>query len=74
MNHDTEEPPDLWVSTPDDPVPDPNDAAALFEYCGRDFGSDTTYVYMVNREMIESGMDITPLASYEPYVFREYII
>ena len=63
------DPPDLWVSTPDDPVPDPKDIDAVLKYCGMTKASRTATVYMVTREMIESGMDVVPLASYEPFVF-----
>ena len=60
---------DLWVSTPDDPVPDPGDIAAVLEYCGMRKEDYITSFYMINREMIESGMDVVPLASYEPLIF-----
>lgn len=67
-----EDPYDLWVSTPDDPVPDPGDIGAVFEYCGLRKEDYITSFYMINREMIESGMDVVPLASYEPFVYCKY--
>ena len=63
------DPPDLWVSTPDDPLPDPKDLDAVMKYCGLSKSAFVTSLYMVTREMIESGMEILPLASYDPFVY-----
>ena len=68
------DPPDLWVSTDDDPVPDPRDLDAFLKYCKHTRSELTTSVYMVTREMMESGMEVLPLASYEPYIARKSCI
>ena len=67
----TEDPPDLWESTPDDPVPDPSNLTAVLHYCGWGRSDYTASLYMVTREMMESGMDVTPLASYKPFLYSE---
>ena len=68
---DHTDPPDLWISTDDDPVPDPRDLDAMLEYCDMNKSELTASVYMVTREMVESGMEVLPLASYEPYIARK---
>lgn len=71
---DIVDPPDLWVSTDDDPVPDPKDLDAMLDYCGMTKSMFTASIYMVTREMIESGKEILPMASYEPFVYSKFII
>ena len=41
----------------------------MLQYCGMTKSGFTASVYMVTREMIESGSKIVPLASYEPFVY-----
>lgn len=69
LNH--EDPPNLWVSTPDDPLPDTITLDSLLGYCGMTRSGKTVYLYMFNREMIESGMIVLPLATYEPQLYCE---
>lgn len=66
------DPPDLWVSTPDDPLPDIITLDSLLEYCGESRAGMTISLYMVTREMIESGLGVRPLATYEPHLYCKY--
>ena len=66
-----EDPPGLWESTPGDQAPDPRNITAVLEYCGWNMAYFTASLYMVNREMLESDMDVTPLTTYKPFVYGE---
>ena len=69
-----EDPPDLWVSIgDDDPVPDPSDIDAVMEYCWMRKNNFIANLYMVTREMMESGMEARPLATYQPFLFGEFV-
>lgn len=63
--------PELWKSTPDDPLPDTITLDTLLDYCGKSKAEMTISLYMLTREMIESGMQVLPLATYEPYLYCE---
>ena len=68
-NHD---PPDLWVSTPDDQFPDPNvDVDGFMAYCGETFNRLTSYLWLVTREMVEKGEELKPIAVHEPFIFSK---
>ena len=70
--HDVfDDPPDLWTPSPGDPAPDPTNLTAVLEYCGWSKAFYTASLYMVTREMVDSGMDVTPLVSYEPFVLSK---
>ena len=67
MNHD---PPNLWVSTPEDQFPDPKfDVDGFIVYCGETYGRLTAYLWLITREMIERGAEIQPIAVHEPFLF-----
>ena len=63
--------PELWVSTPDDPLPDNITLDSLLNYCGKSKADMTISLYMVTREMIESEMQVLPIATYGPHLFSE---
>ena len=68
-NHD---PPDLWISTPDDQFPDPKlDVDGFMRYCGESYDRLMAYLWLVTREMIESGVEIKPIAMHEPFIFSK---
>ena len=70
-NHD---PPDLWISTPDDQFPDPNlDAEGFMIYCGESFPRLTTSLWLVTREMVEKGEELKPIAIHEPFIFSKLV-
>ena len=69
------DPQDLWISTPDDQFPDPKlDVDGFIRYCGDSYGRLTAYLWLVTREMIESGVEIKPIAMHEPYIFSKLLI
>ena len=62
------DPPELWQSNgPGDKLPHPLTREALLGYCGEVTGS----LYLVNREMVESGMELKPVAHYTPHIYCE---
>ena len=68
------DPPDLWISTPDDQFPDPNlDAEGFMVYCGESFPRLTTYLWLVTREMVEKGEELKPIAIHEPFISRKLV-
>ena len=68
-NHD---PPDLWISTPNDQFPDPKvDVEGFMVYCGESFHRLTAYLWLVTREMIEKGVELKPIAVHEPFLFSK---
>ncbi len=61
-----QDPPELWQRNGlNDPLPDPLTRRAYLRYCGVTTGS----LYLVNREMAESGMEIKPMAVYRPFIY-----
>ena len=67
------DPQGLWISTPEDQFPDPKfDLDGFMIYCGESFGRLTAYLWLVTREMIESGAEIQPIATHEPFFFSKY--
>ena len=69
------DPPDLWISTPSDQFPDPKlDVDGFMRYCGESYNQLTAYLWLVTREMIESGVEIKPIAKHEPFIFSELCI
>lgn len=68
------DPPDLWISTPDDQFPDPKlDVDSFMIYCGESFPRLTSYLWLVTREMIEKGEELKPLAIHEPFMFSKLV-
>ena len=68
------DPPDLWLSTPDDQFPDPNlDLEGFMTYCGESFPRLTAYLWLVTREMVEKGEELKPIAMHEPFVHRRLV-
>ena len=64
-----EEPPNLWVSTPEDSFPNPDeDLVGFVEYCGH-----TLQEVSVTRKMVESGEELKPIAVELPFIFSESI-
>jgi len=60
---------DLWVSTPNDPFPDPDkDYAGFLDYCSEVNDVSTVSLYFLTRDMIESGLEIKPLVIEMPIV------
>ena len=54
-----------------DTLPENLSLASLLSYCGKSSADLTVSLFMVTREMVESGMSVLPLASLEPYYCGE---
>ena len=66
-----EDPPELWHSNgDDDDLPNPLTLDAYLRYCGE----TTISLYLVNREMVESGVELKPLAQYRPIIYCKSLI
>ena len=65
---------DIWLSTPEDPFPDPDtDVTSFVEYCGQSIDQLASYVWLFTKEMIERGEELKPLAKHEPFVSSKSI-
>ena len=68
------DPPDLRISTPDDQFPDPKlDVDGFMRYCGESYSRLTAYLWLVTREMIESGVEIKPIGMHEPFILSKSV-
>ena len=67
------DPPDLWLSTPDDQFPDPKvDLDGFMVYCGESYPRLTSYLWLVTREMVEKGVELKPIAMHEPFFSSKF--
>ena len=67
-----EEPNELWTSTSKDHFPDPvEDLDGFLRYCGHSLRGLSANLYLVDRAMVESGLEIKPIATERPFVFSE---
>ncbi len=62
---------DLWISTPEDSFPNPDDDLDSFlHYCDHTLEELSVHVYLLTREIIEEG-EVKPIMTEKPFVFSK---